>query len=101
MICPHCDHKFSLGWGTYLKAPFGHHTCPGCLKRFKVILTTSYILLLLGITVIGAAMPAVIAFFLTQNFWYTIATYLVFLFGLVLPFDRWLDDRKKPIKPAP
>ncbi len=60
-------------------------------------MTVSYAIMLLGATVVGAAMPAVVAFFLTHDFWYTIATYAIFVFGVVLPFDRWLDT-KRPVE---
>jgi len=43
-------------------------------------------------------MPAVIAFFFVHSFWWTIGTYLFFLVVLVLPFDRWLDNKVRPVK---
>ena len=100
MTCPHCDHKVPLTWGRYFKSAFGHHLCPSCGKRFKIILTVSSVALVLVVTIIAAGMPAVITFFFVHNFWWTITAYLFFLLGLVLPFDRWLDNKIRPTKPV-
>ena len=62
-------------------------------------MTASSIALLLAATIIAAGMPAVIAFFLVHNFWYTIAAYFLLILGLVMPFDRWLDNGIRPVKP--
>jgi len=100
MNCPHCDEKVPLTWGRYFKAAFQHHLCPSCGKRFKVIVTASSFVVLLVATVIAAGMPAVVAFFLAHNFWYTIGAYVFFVVVLVLPFDRWLDSHVRPVKPV-
>lgn len=100
MICPHCDHKFSLSWGKYLSAPFGPHACPSCEQRFKIIVSVSSCLLLGAIAILAGGTPAVIAFFLTHNFWYTIAAYVLFAVGVVVPFDRYLTNTKRPVKPV-
>jgi hypothetical protein len=98
-ICPHCSHKVPLTWTRYFGSPTGHHFCPGCNKKFKVILTASSVALVLLVSVVAAGTPAVIAFFFAINFWYTIAAYFVLLVGVVLPFDRWLDNKIRPTKP--
>ncbi len=100
MTCPHCAHEIPLTWGKYLKSRFGDHTCPGCGKRFRVVLTAASFIAMLAATVVAAGMPAVIAFFFTHNFWYTITAYLFFIVVLVIPFDRWLDNRLRPVKPV-
>ncbi len=99
MKCPHCDHNFTLKWSNYLRSPFRRHHCPSCQGRLKIILTASSFLLLCIISVIAAATPTVIVFFLTHNFWYTAAAYLLFIAVVILPFDRWLDNNVRPVKP--
>jgi hypothetical protein len=100
VICPHCSHDIPLTWGKYFRSTFKAHVCPGCGKKFKVTLTVSSIALILGASIVAAGMPAVIAFFFVHNFWYTIAAYVVFVFAVVIPFDRWLDDKVRPAKPV-
>ncbi len=99
VICPHCSHKIPLTWTRYFSSLSGHHFCPGCGKKFKIAITASSVLLLLAVTVIAAATPTVVAFFLAINFWYTIAAYVLVLVGVVIPFDRWLDNKIRPTKP--
>ena len=100
MICPHCSHDIPLTWGKYFSSIFKDHVCPGCRKKFKVTLTASSIVLLLIGSIIAATMPTVIAFFFIHDFWYTIAAYVVFVVAVVIPFDRWLDDKVRPSKPV-
>jgi hypothetical protein len=99
MKCPHCAHSFALTWDKYFSSFFGHHTCPACGKRFKIILSVSYFLLLCAIALVAGGTPAIIAFFLSHNFWYTIAAYLLFGFGIVVPFDRYMANTFRPVKP--
>ena len=100
MICPHCSEKVPLTWGKYLRSAFKHHVCPCCGQRFKVILTASSVVLLLLVSISAAGMPAVIAFFFVHNFWYSIVTYVVFVVAVIVPFDRWLDNKIRPAKPV-
>ena len=100
VTCPHCFQTVSLTWSKYFKSPFRHHACPSCGKRFKVEITATSFVVLLAATVIAAGMPAVIAFFFARNFWFTIATYLFFVVVIVIPFDRWLDNKVRPVKPV-
>jgi hypothetical protein len=39
-------------------------------------------------------------FFLYSQFLVTITAYLFFIVVLVIPFDRWLDNRIRPVKPV-
>ena len=99
MTCPHCRHEVSLSWSKYLSSRFGRHACPSCHKRFKIIVTAASVGVLLLATIIAAGMPAVIVFFFLHNFWYTVVAYVLLLLGVVLPFDRWLDNNVRPVKP--
>ena len=100
MICPHCSDKIPLTWTKYFSSPTGLHACPGCGKRFKIIMTAASVALLLGVSVVAAGMPTVVAFFLAINFWYTIAAYAVVIGGVLIPFDRWLDNKIRPTRPV-
>jgi hypothetical protein len=62
--------------------------------------SVSSCLLLGAVAILAGGTPAIIAFFLTHNFWCTIAAYLLFAFGIVLPFDRYMTDTRKPVKPV-
>ena len=65
-----------------------------------MILTASSVVLVLLVTVVAAATPTVIVFFFVHNFWYTITAFLLFLSVVVIPFDCWLDNKIRPIKPV-
>lgn len=100
MTCPHCSHDIPLTWKKYFGSPLGNHVCPGCGKNFKLALTASYVVLLVAASIVATGMPTVIAFFFVHSFWYTIAAYVVFVGAVVIPFDRWLDDKVRPSKPV-
>jgi uncharacterized protein (DUF983 family) len=101
MTCPTCKHGFQLPWRKYLNSPLGHHACPHCHQRVKLVLTASSFLVVGLVSLIAAGTPAVVVFFWTHNFWYTIAAYVLFILAVVMPFDRWLDNNVRPVKPAP
>jgi hypothetical protein len=101
VICPHCEHDVPLTWKKYFSSWLGHHKCPGCLRKFKIVTTVSSIALVLAATIFAAATPAVIAFYFEHSFWYTIATYVFFIVVVVIPFDRWADNKVRPTKPVP
>ena len=63
-------------------------------------MTASSVAMVLLISVVAAALPSVIAFFFIINFWYTIAAYVVITVGVLIPFDRWLDNKVRPVKPV-
>ena len=73
---------------------------PRCGAKFKVVLTASSFVAVVFASVIAAATPAVVVFFLVHNFWYMIGAYVFFIVAVVMPIDRWFDNNIRPTKPV-
>lgn len=97
MKCPHCHHEFRLTWKRYLWTRAGHHECPQCHQLSRFRFTYLYFLALFPAFGLGG-FPAGFLFLILfgQNI-----GFIGFLLGgllTVLPIDKFIDDRFRPLE---
>jgi hypothetical protein len=98
MQCPACHTETALGWGRYLRSPLGNHTCPACAVRLRPRTTWRFYAAVVAtwLLVLGASLWAMAAHGLSLAV--TLALHFVLGFGILLPIDRWLDDRVRRVE---
>ena len=100
MRCPACDVDVPLTWRRYLTSPLGRHACPGCETRFRP--HTSWRFYVTVIVAWGAALAASLWAMESRGLGLeaSLALHFALGFGLLLPLDRWLDDRVRRTVPV-
>ncbi len=93
MRCPGCDADQPLTWSRYLRAPLGRHVCSACGIPFRPRTTWRFylVVVLAWLLVLALSLWAMRA--LGLGLGPTLALYFAIGFGVLLPIDRWLDDR--------
>ena len=98
MQCPACHAEHALGWGRYLRSPLGNHACPSCAARLRPRTTWRFYTAVVAtwLLVLGASLWAMEAHGLGLGV--TLALHFALGFGILLPVDRWLDDRVRRVE---
>lgn len=100
MHCPSCQTHVPLGWRRYLSSPLGRHACPACATRFRPRTTWRFYVAVVAawLGVLALSLWAMTAHGLGLAA--TLALHFGLGFGLLLPLDRWLDDRVRRCVPC-
>lgn len=98
MQCPACHVEAPLTWRRYLASPLGNHACPACAARLRPRTTWRFYAVVVAtwLLVLGASLWAMQARGLGLGV--TLALHFALGFGILLPIDRWLDDRVRRVE---
>lgn len=99
MKCPHCNQTFALTWKEYFGEIRGRHNCIACKRRFKLSYSWSYLAIVVLVVVIVAGPATFLAARWTHSRVMAAASGLIVLLVVLLPLDRWLDDRWRKSAP--
>ncbi len=98
MKCPECQNVFPLTWVRYFGAPTGRMSCPNCDARLVGKHRWSYYPALVSAWLLLFAPIALLGFRFDDSMVMMMATATV-SWLLVLPFDRYMDDRFAVLNP--
>ena len=112
MICPFCQHSFSLTWRRYWSAPLAKHACPRCGRKSKLstgliywgvyvplLIAAPFAIIFIALLAYGFAFPNnleenIVSFLCGP--WLLIAW--LGACALLFPIDRMVDARFRRLK---
>ena len=96
MVCPFCSERVELNWAMYLDSSFTpQYTCPSCHTVFALVPSWRVTLVLIFSVSVAALLPALLVFFHTGSFFYSILAFVLGYVVVVIPLGKWIANNRR------